>query len=771
MKSINKPLNILIILCLGLLLNTSLFAQTFKPSDLPYLKLWLAADTNIILTAGKVSEWRDLSGNNFHATQAIASKQPIKVNNVICGKPVIRFDGVDDFLKATFGQTFTQPNTIFIVKNSLANGTITIDGIDGSHRNIIQDINNKAGINAGYNLEYTKPTPYNCYTFFSGVYNGAVSKLFENSILKVAGDAGTQSLTGLTIGSSYLNTQFFQGDIAEIIFYNGLLLDSNRIKVEKYLMDKYSFSVNLGLDIHINYGFCGTVFLNASSCFSNYLWSTGATTSSIAVNQAGSYWVQATNCFGYISKDTIQVFMQDFNIADTTICFGDTISVSPNLQGHYTYLWNTSETTSQIKISHAGQYWVKVTDTTASHCFKIKTFNVIVDSLAYYVSLGNDTIHLCAGNFIGLTSGANLVTHYLWTPGGNTTPQKYITNSGWYSVLASDNYGCQAKDSTYVNVYGTAPHPNFSITNFCTNDTVYFHDLSSGIGGVSSWEWIIVGHDTSYLQNPTFVFNTAGTYTLKFKVGSPTGCFKDTSAQFTIHPSPVVNLGQDISICPQTSTILNAGQHSSYLWNTGDHTPQITATLPGIYSVTVTDANTCKDADSITIGLLPAPNVDLGDDILTCQFNGFWLNAGSGFSSYLWFNNLTSQSIYFSSLYSGSFNVWVTVSNTYGCLASDTIVITIETCPGINENESNCEVQIYPNPSNGLLFVELNGSFNNNCDVYVYNIQGQLIKKQYVTNITSNSVFELDMSKQGKGVYFVKFVNGENVSVKKIILN
>lgn len=53
-------------------------ASSWSPSDLPSLKLWLDASDASTITAsnGFVLEWRDKSGNSFHAAQAVAAKRP-----------------------------------------------------------------------------------------------------------------------------------------------------------------------------------------------------------------------------------------------------------------------------------------------------------------------------------------------------------------------------------------------------------------------------------------------------------------------------------------------------------------------------------------------------------------------------------------------------------------------------------------------------------------------------------------------------------------------
>ncbi|MCA9232895.1 MAG: sulfatase-like hydrolase/transferase [Planctomycetales bacterium] len=62
-----------------------------------------ATNTGSITKDGsnKVSAWNDLSGGDRHLLQADTNKQPLYVADGGDGQPVIRFDGVDDFLRHT----------------------------------------------------------------------------------------------------------------------------------------------------------------------------------------------------------------------------------------------------------------------------------------------------------------------------------------------------------------------------------------------------------------------------------------------------------------------------------------------------------------------------------------------------------------------------------------------------------------------------------------------------------------------------------------------
>ncbi|MGI8967266.1 MAG: DUF4457 domain-containing protein, partial [Limisphaerales bacterium] len=64
----------------------------------PELALWLKADVVAANGDGTVSLWPDQSGNNNHAIQSNTVSMPVLVPNAINGKPVVRFNGVTNFM-------------------------------------------------------------------------------------------------------------------------------------------------------------------------------------------------------------------------------------------------------------------------------------------------------------------------------------------------------------------------------------------------------------------------------------------------------------------------------------------------------------------------------------------------------------------------------------------------------------------------------------------------------------------------------------------------
>src|SRR5690606_14703451 len=135
--------------------------------------------------------------------------------------------------KSNFGQSFPQPASIFIVWRHTKKINQTI--FDSYSQPGFTFIFPYAALNAltfragpYIGLQYDKALSIN--TSVHSIMVSATSKLYENGILKVTHSTiGTNPQDGFTIGSSSAgNHSFFNGEIAEIIYFDTIISDTSR---------------------------------------------------------------------------------------------------------------------------------------------------------------------------------------------------------------------------------------------------------------------------------------------------------------------------------------------------------------------------------------------------------------------------------------------------------------------------------------------------------------------------------------------------------------
>ena len=81
--------------------------RLLTPDKMPGINIatWFDAmeSSSVILDGTTVSQWRDISGNNRHVTQAIKANQPTYTPDGLNGKPALSFDGADWLFNANPG--------------------------------------------------------------------------------------------------------------------------------------------------------------------------------------------------------------------------------------------------------------------------------------------------------------------------------------------------------------------------------------------------------------------------------------------------------------------------------------------------------------------------------------------------------------------------------------------------------------------------------------------------------------------------------------------
>lgn len=184
-----------------------------------------------------------------------------------------------------------------------------------------------------------------------------------------------------------------------------------------------------------------TRVLDAGNAGSTYLWSTSETSSSISVNEPGSWWVRVTGSNGCVTTDTVTIKElsprpHDFLPLDTAVCTMGTLELFP-AETYKTYLWNTGANTRQLTVSMPGIYWVKVTD--KNGCIGSDTVQVTQkDCLkGLYVPTA----------FSPNGDGMNDLFRPLLT--GNVVKYKFSVYNRWGSVVFESSELHQGWDGTY----------------------------------------------------------------------------------------------------------------------------------------------------------------------------------------------------------------------------------------------------------------------------------------------------------------------------------
>jgi len=89
---------------------------------------------------------------------------------------------------------------------------------------------------------------------------------------------------------------------------------------------------------------------------------------------------------------------------------------------------------------------------------------------------------------------------------------------------------------------------------------------------------------------------------------------------------------------------------------------------------------------------------------------------------------------------------------------------------GISELNTITDLSIYPNPTNKLFNVEMTLSESIDLQMQVMDIHGRIVHKESMNNLGGNVSKSIDLSDEPSGTYLLRFINGEQVKNKKIVL-
>jgi gliding motility-associated-like protein len=410
------------------------------------------------------------------------------------------------------------------------------------------------------------------------------------------------------------------------------------------------------------------VIFDAGTGYSSYEWTANGTGSSQTTSgtTAGSYTVAVVDANG--CKDTASAILTVNALpivnlgADVEVCYGSPASIFNAANPGSSYLWSNASTSQSISTTTAGKYSVEVTN--SNGCKGRDTVELIVNNLPV-VDLGADR-SICPGSSTTFDAGAGYA-FYLWND--NSMNQTFVANTaGDYLVTVIDDKGCSDSDTAKVIVSTNLTVNLGADKEICLGSPAVTFDAGN-TGATFIWS------DGS--TNQTLSTASAGTYWVS--VVDANGCAGEDTVSLAINPLPIVSLN-NASICEgSTGAEFTPGAYASYLWSTGETTASVSKTEAGIYTVTVSDANGCKDSASATLTLNALPVVDLGADRSICPGTSTTFDAGS-FTSYLWEDNSTAQT----KTVSSASTISVEVTDANGCKARDTAEVTVKSSLTVN---------------------------------------------------------------------------------------
>lgn len=487
----------------------------------------------------------------------------------------------------------------------------------------------------------------------------------------------------------------------------------------------------------------GSVTLSGSGA-STYIWNNGVTNGVAFVPAlTNTYTVTGTDGNGCQNTDQAIVTVNSLPTVgagtDQSTCAGN--SVTLNGSGASTYTWDNG-VTNATAFTPASTLTYTVTGTDGNGCQGTDQVIVTVNTLPT-VSAGPD-FSSCDGAAVTLFgSGA---ASFTWdngvADGVSFTPTVTLT----YTVTGTDVNGCQNTDQVMISI-NTSPTVDAGIDQtICAGDPVTL----SGAGALT-YVW-----NNGVTDGVVFNPSTSTTYTVTGTDGN--GCTDVDQVDVFVNPLPTVSAGLDTTLCGGESIILSGSGATSYTWDNGvTDAVSFIPTATTTYTVTGTDGNGCINTDQVTVTVNSAVSVTgvVGHD--TGSSDGsidVTISGGTAPYTITWDNGPTTEDQ--TGLAAGDYTI--TVTDALGC---QTIVLfTVLDVVSVFENALDKELTIYPNPSQGMFMIQLEGNF----DIEITDARGRLIIKQ---NYTDNTA--VDLTSYEDGIYFVRIMRDGQMAIRKLM--
>ena len=301
-----------------------------------------------------------------------------------------------------------------------------------------------------------------------------------------------------------------------------------------------------------------------------------------------------------------------------------------------------------------------------------------------------------------------------------------------YSVVVTDtNGGCLDSASIdIISICDTCYSPNFTIDSL-----VCFGSNNASITGFpvgsNSPFWIfelkdfITNNSILIDSNVTssFVVNglSAGNYLLSSV--DTLGCFADTVITISEGYIPSISSSNDTTICDGDTIQVEAFGGTTFNWLTSDSVSNISISSPlvwptstTLYSVIVSDANSCEDTTEVLITVNPKPVVDAGIDQDICFGDSTSLVASGSSVSYSWNNGIFDGILFEANTTQDYIVVGTDINN---CTNQDTVTVNILSLPTIDAglDETICfgdSIQLSASGGDNYLWTPNNNITSNN---------------------------------------------------------
>jgi hypothetical protein len=354
------------------------------------------------------------------------------------------------------------------------------------------------------------------------------------------------------------------------------------------------------------------------------------------------------------------------------------------------------------------------------------------------------------------------------------------------SVFSNDPDDPEIVVPITLNVAEVAVNLTASDESICLGETVEITSAMTGGSGTFTYTWTSVPEGFSYSE-PNIIVTPEITTTYICSVFDGVITVND-QVMIQVNPLPAIYIGADTTMCQGEMIVLDAGAgFATYLWSTGETTQTIEVSISGDYSVVVTNEFDCSGTDAINLHFMQMPtkpvmaNGPATVDNYAGAISTYACTPVVDATEYQWTiapaeagttsSTTHSANVVWAQGYTGTVTLTVMAMNPCGnSEVSDTFTTTVYTSAGLNDNTTEKQLIIYPNPTDGKITMRLPSQKFFTGDLTVTDANGATVFSKTGVTIPSGDAATLDLGQLSEGVYSVKLSSNSSVFFGRIVV-
>jgi PKD repeat protein len=400
--------------------------------------------------------------------------------------------------------------------------------------------------------------------------------------------------------------------------------------------------------------------------------------------------------------------------------------------------------------------------------------------------IGNNSI--CDGDSTILQTEYNSDYKYNWKLNGANLSYAdtniYVAKvAGSYTVKVTNNIGRCETTSPSIEITVKESPLNYEIffdgdTSFCFGDSVLLYTENNAN---YNYNWKLDNYFIPNANSYKYIAQQTGAYSVV--ISDTNSCSTETNflkvSTKAIPGVPQITTEDDTEICygdKVTLSVINDLEFEFQWYKnsnpiTGGNEHTIDIFTPGVYSVELSKSgcsNLSSDFEIISKTDLEKPN-------LFAQGPDMWILACSNDSAqnYRWYYNgeiisEASDPVYIANQQLGEY--YVEINDGGECYVPSDIVIIPLSATDIKALDIFGHIKIYPNPTPGTFTIEMDNEIIGTLYIRINNANARELFNIKHNKTTRHFQTQMDLSGQGKGMYFIEFRFEDDKTVRKLMV-